>query len=71
VSALILMHNIDVMYQEHNMGKSIISTCIDLLGKTKDNIKAQKDLVELYNCPTLELSESGGKPRGSFCLKPK
>jgi hypothetical protein len=38
--ALILMYNIDVMHQEHNMAKSIISISMDLSGKTKDNIKA-------------------------------
>jgi hypothetical protein len=57
VPALILMHNIDVMHQECNMGENIISTCMDLMGKTKDNIKTQKDLAELCNCPTLELSK--------------
>ena len=71
LKALILVHNIDVMHQERNMAESIISTCMDLTGKTKDNIKARKDLAELCNRPTLELSESGGKPRASFCLKPK
>jgi hypothetical protein len=37
---LILMHNIDVMHQERNMGESIINTCIGFLGKTEDNRKA-------------------------------
>jgi hypothetical protein len=37
--ALILMHNIDVMHQEHNMGESIIITCMGFPGKTKDNGK--------------------------------
>jgi hypothetical protein len=27
VKALILMHNIDVMHQERNIGESLISTC--------------------------------------------
>jgi hypothetical protein len=40
---LILMHNINVMHQEHYMGESIISTFIGFLGKTKDNMKARKD----------------------------
>jgi hypothetical protein len=71
ISALILMHNIDVIYQEYNMSESIISTCIDLPGKTKDNINARKDLAELYNPPTLELNETGGKPHATFCLKPQ
>jgi hypothetical protein len=66
---LILMHNINVIHQECNMGESIISTCMSFLGKTKDNRKAQQDLVELCNCPSLELKVNGGKPRASFYLK--
>jgi hypothetical protein len=38
---LILMHNIDVMHQERNMGESIISTCMGFLGKSKENRKAR------------------------------
>jgi hypothetical protein len=71
MSVLILMHNIDVMHQKLNTGKSIISTCMGLPGKTKDNIKAQKDLAELCNRPTLEVTETNGKPRASFCLRPQ
>jgi hypothetical protein len=37
---LILIHNIDGMHQEHNIGESIISTYMDFPGKTKDNRKA-------------------------------
>jgi hypothetical protein len=37
---LILMHNIDVMHQECNMGESIISTCMGFPGKTKDNVRS-------------------------------
>jgi hypothetical protein len=33
VKALILKHNIDVMHQERNMGKSIISTCLNINDK--------------------------------------
>jgi hypothetical protein len=69
--ALILMHNIDVMQQERNMGESIISTCMGFLGKTKDNMKARNDLTELCNRPSLEIKVTGGKPRASFCLKPQ
>jgi hypothetical protein len=39
--ALILMHNIDVIHQEYNMGERIVSTCMGFLGKTKDNRKAR------------------------------
>jgi hypothetical protein len=35
MSALILMHKIDFMHQEHNMGESIIITCMDFPSKKK------------------------------------
>jgi hypothetical protein len=68
---LILMHNIDVMHHEHNIGESIISTCMSLSGKTENNINDRKDLAKLCNHQTLELTETGGKPRASLCLKPQ
>jgi hypothetical protein len=71
MTALILMHNIDVMHQKRNMGESIISTCMGFPGKTKDNGKARQDLVELCNRPSLELKVNGGKPHTLFCLKPQ
>jgi hypothetical protein len=69
--ALILMHNIDVMHQKHNVGESILSTCMTFVDKTKDNHKVRMDLAQLYNRSSLELKSSGGKPRAPFCLKPK
>jgi hypothetical protein len=66
---LILMHIFYVMHKEHNMGESIISTCMDFPGKTKDNMNARQDLVDLCNRLSLELKVTGGKPRASFCLK--
>jgi hypothetical protein len=62
--AMILMHNIDAKHRERNMGESIIS-------KTKDNIKARKDLAVLCNRLSLELKLTGGKPCASLCLKPQ
>ena len=69
--ALKLMHNIDVMHQERNVAESIFSTCMDISDRTKDNLKARKDLAEICNRPTLELTSNGGKPRAPFCLLPK
>jgi hypothetical protein len=43
--ALILMHNIDIIHQECNVAESIVMTCMDFSDKTKDNIKARKDLA--------------------------
>jgi hypothetical protein len=53
------------------MGESIISTCMDFLGKRKDNMKVRKDLAELCNHPSLNLKVNGGKQCTSFYLKPQ
>jgi hypothetical protein len=71
VKVLILMHNIDVMHQEYNVGESILSTCMAFADKIKHNHKARNDLAQLCNRSSLELKSRGGKPRASFCLKPK
>jgi hypothetical protein len=68
---MILIHNINVMHQEHNVGESILSTCMTFADKTKDNHEARKDLAQLCNRPSLELNSSDGKPHAIFCLKPK
>jgi hypothetical protein len=68
---LILMHNINTMHQEHNVGESILSTCMAFAEKIEDNHKARKDLAQLCNRLSLELKSSGGKPHVPFCLKPK
>jgi hypothetical protein len=69
--ALILIHNIDVMHQKRNVAESIVSTCMDITGKTKANFKAQRDIVDVCNRPSLELNERGGKPHVPFVLKVK
>jgi hypothetical protein len=51
--ARILIHNIDVMHQEHNIGDSILSTCMAFTDKTKENHKTRNDLAQLYNRPSL------------------
>jgi hypothetical protein len=47
------------------MGENIISTCMNIMDKIEDNIKTRKDMVNLCNRPTRELTKSGGKPRHS------
>jgi hypothetical protein len=49
--ALILPHNIDLMYQECNIAESIISMCFDVTGFSKDNVNAKKDVDALCNHP--------------------
>jgi len=71
MTALILMHNIDVMHQERNVAESIVSTCMNFSDKTKDNLKARLDLAEICDRPSLVLTQSGGKTRAPFTLKPR
>jgi hypothetical protein len=51
---MILPHNIDLMRQERNVAESIISMCFDVVGFSKDNMNAKKDLAALCNHPSLE-----------------
>jgi hypothetical protein len=59
------------MHQERNVVESIVSMCMDITGKTKDNFMAQRDIAHVCNHPSLELDKKGGKPRALFCLKVK
>jgi hypothetical protein len=62
------------MHQERNIAKSIISTCFDVTGFSKDNINARKDLAALCNRPSLEpkINAKGNlkRPWAPYCLKP-
>jgi hypothetical protein len=53
--ALILPHNIDLMHHERNVAESIISMCLDVIGFSKDNMNARKDLAALCDRPLLEV----------------
>jgi hypothetical protein len=64
VQALILMHNIDIMHQEQNIGECLISTCLD-------NPMSRKDLALICSQPPLELGEREKKPCAPYSLKPK
>lgn len=69
---LLLPHNIDVMHNEKNVAEAIWNTCFDIPDKTKDNVKARQDLVDIYNRPSLHLDLKGNgkwhKPRAAFCI---
>jgi hypothetical protein len=52
-SSLKLHHNLDVMHIEKNICESILGTLMNIEGKTKDTVKARKDLqlmVYVKNC---------------------
>ena len=46
-STHLLRHNLDVMHREKNVCDNIIGTLLDIKGKSKDNLKARKDLQDL------------------------
>ena len=69
---LLLPHNIDMMHNEKNVAEVIWNTCFDVPDKTKDNVKARKDLADICNRPSqhLKLKANGkwDKPRAPFCI---
>jgi hypothetical protein len=42
------------MHQERNVAESIISMCFYVIGFSKDNVNARKDLDDLCNRPLME-----------------
>jgi hypothetical protein len=72
--SLILPHNIDLIHQEWNIMKSIMSMCLNVTGFIKDNVNARKDLADLCDHPNMEDKPNArGNPRRTkapYCLKP-
>jgi hypothetical protein len=68
--SLILVHKIDVMHQGSNFADAHTHTCMHF-EKTKDNLKAQRDLAMLCDRPTQVLNDHGKLPRALFCLTSK
>jgi hypothetical protein len=52
--AMILPHNIDLMHQERNVAKSIMSMCLDVTDFMKDNVNVRKNLDTLCYRSSLE-----------------
>ena len=65
-------HNLDVMHIEKNFFDNIIGTLLDISPKTKDNVSARRDLVELNLMPELqpiELEDGSEEfPRSRFWM---
>jgi hypothetical protein len=47
----LLPHNIDVMHTEKNVAEALWTTIMDILDKSKDNVKARVDLEALCDRP--------------------
>jgi hypothetical protein len=70
---LILPHNFNLMHQERNDVKSIISMYFDVTNFSKDDINARKYLATLCNRLSLEakINAKGNltRPHAPYCLK--
>jgi predicted amino acid-binding ACT domain protein len=63
-STNLVRHNLDVMHIEKNVFDNVFNTVMDIKGRTKDNVKARKDLKEVCKSRGLELQEqSNGKKK--------
>ncbi|XP_062119368.1 uncharacterized protein LOC133833127 [Humulus lupulus] len=71
-SQLLLRHNLDVMHIKKNVCDNIIGTLLDIEGKSKDTLKARKDLENLNIRSDLWLKKSSNnkieKPHASYTL---
>jgi hypothetical protein len=69
-----LRHNLDVMHIEKNICESLIVTILNILGKTKDTVKARLDLKDLGIRKVLQFKENGDScemPNARYTLSKK
>jgi hypothetical protein len=69
-----LRHNLDVMHIEKNICESLIATILNILGKTKDTVKARLDLKDLGIRKELQFKENGDScemPNARYTLSKK
>ncbi|KAL3838963.1 hypothetical protein ACJIZ3_023554 [Penstemon smallii] len=64
----VLRHNLDVMHIEKNVCDNIISTLLDISGKTKDHKNARLDCQQMGVRPELHPNEDGSLPTTCFSL---
>ena len=73
-SKLKLQYNLDVMHIEKNIRENILSTLLNIPGKTKDTLAARLDLEDRGIRKELHLLDDSGnssKPRACYILKPE
>jgi hypothetical protein len=56
---LLVRHNIDIMHNEKNVFDNVFNTIMDVKGKTKDNLKARRDMEVHCNRPELLVCTTG------------
>ncbi|XP_028110959.1 uncharacterized protein LOC114309428 [Camellia sinensis] len=57
--ALLLRHNLDLMHIEKNVCESILCTLLNVKGKSKDGLKARKDLAKMGIRSELHAEDKG------------
>jgi len=70
---LLLPHNIDMMHSEKNVAEALFGTIMDIVEKTKDNVKARVDQATLCDRPKLDMrppasGKAWKKPKANFVL---
>jgi len=70
---LLLPHNIDMMHSEKNVAEALFGTIMDIVEKTKDNVKARVDQATLCDRPKLDMrppasGKAWKKPKADFVL---
>lgn len=69
-SKLLIRHNLDVMHIEKNVFDNVFHTVMDVKGKTKDNVKARRDLGEYCKRRKLEAQDVVNSKGEKRTLKP-
>jgi hypothetical protein len=70
-STLKLRHNLDVMHIEKNIRDSLLGTLLNISGKTKDTLKARRDLCVMGIRKDLHLQQNGtftSMPHANYTL---
>ncbi|XP_056686007.1 uncharacterized protein [Spinacia oleracea] len=70
-SKLLIRHNLDVMHIEKNICDNILGTILDIPNKTKDTLKARKDLKEMnvhHNLIPIKIGDKYAIPRAPYQL---
>ncbi|XP_021728483.1 uncharacterized protein LOC110695577 [Chenopodium quinoa] len=69
-SKLLIRHNLDVMHIEKKVFDNVFHTVMDVKGKTKDNVKARRDLGEYCKRRKLEAQDVVNSKGEKRTLKP-
>ena len=68
----LIHHNLDVMHNEKNVFDNVFNTVMDVKGKTKDNLKARRDVLKYCNHLELCIDQLGDdkvyKPKACYTL---